>query len=172
MNWTEEQDQYLRDHRGKLSSSQLGAQLGVTRNAVIGRANRIGLEPLRAINSIFDGVNQARRIARDRAPKVKVVKPVQLKVVALPAPTVDDNAIPLEQRRTFFELGAHDCRWPVGDPQEPGFFFCGAVQRDDSPYCAAHHFIAYNRIREVSHARPKFTFVVTTQVLETSADAA
>jgi GcrA cell cycle regulator len=169
MNWTEQQDQYLRDHRGKLSSSQIGAQLGCTRNAVIGRANRIGLEPLKAVNKNFDGINIARRVARDRVPKVKVFKPV---VVALPAPTIDDNAIPLEQRKSLFELGRHDCRWPVGHVDEPGFFFCGATKRDDSSYCAAHHHIAYNRIRETVNARPKFTFVVTTQVLETSADAA
>jgi GcrA cell cycle regulator len=158
MNWTEEQDQYLRDHRGKLSSSQMGAQLGVTRNAVIGRANRIGLEPLRAINSIFDGVNQARRIARDRAPKVKVVKPVQLKVVALPAPTIDDNAIPLEQRRTFFELGAHDCRWPVGTPGTDDFFFCGAPKDEDRSYCDCHHAVAHDRPPRTQGAVGRFRF--------------
>lgn len=30
------------------------------------------------------------------------------------------------------------CRWPVGEPGTPEFFFCGAVARDGRPYCAGH----------------------------------
>jgi GcrA cell cycle regulator len=169
VHWTEEQDQYLREHRGKLSSSQIGAQLGCTKNAVIGRANRIGLGRLRSYND-FEEINHAKRVKK--IAKERVARPATVNLVALPPPSFDDAAIPVEQRKSTLELGPHDCRWPVGDPQEPGFFFCGAIQRDDSSYCAAHHHIAYNRIREPLNGRPKFSFVVTTSVLETSADAA
>jgi GcrA cell cycle regulator len=169
MNWTEEQDQYLRDHRGKLSSSQIGTQLGCTRNAVIGRAHRLRLDPLRGTPNGWHDVNRVHAVKR-RLARPKAKPPVAVKLVV--PPPVEDAAIPIEQRKTFIELGPHDCRWPVGDPQEPGFFFCGAVQRDGSSYCSAHHHVAYNRIREPVNARPKFNFVVTTQVLETSADAA
>jgi GcrA cell cycle regulator len=170
VHWTKEQDQYLREHRGKISSAQIGAHLGCTRNAVIGRANRIGLEALRSYNS-FEEINHAKRVRR--VAKERAVRPAAVKVVALPPPSrIDDAAIPAEQRKSTMELGRHDCRWPVGDPQEPGFFFCGAVQRDGSSYCADHHHVAYNRIRESFNARPKFSFVVTTSVLETSAEAA
>jgi GcrA cell cycle regulator len=172
MHWTEEQDQYLREHRGKLSSSQIGAQLGCTRNAVIGRSNRLGLERLRSYNT-FEEINHGKRVkAAAKVAKEGAVRPATVNLVALPPPSIDDAAIPAEQRKSTLDLGPHDCRWPVGDPQEPGFFFCGAVQRDGSSYCAAHHHIAHNRIRESVNARPKFNFVVTTQVLETSADAA
>jgi GcrA cell cycle regulator len=174
MNWTEQQDQYLRDHRGKLSSSQIAAELGCTRNSVLGRAHRLRLAPLRdtpngwrEVNDVLAGRRMIRRLLAkaEAKPKQKQKPPV---VVVIP-PTVDDTAIPIEQRKTFFELEAHDCRWPVGDPQEPGFFFCGAKSECGS-YCAAHHHIAYNR--DPVNARPKFNAVVTTQVLETSAEAA
>jgi hypothetical protein len=44
-------------------------------------------------------------------------------------PVVDsaaDLAIPAEQRKTLSELTSMCCRWPVGDPASPDFFFCGA----------------------------------------------
>jgi GcrA cell cycle regulator len=30
------------------------------------------------------------------------------------------------------------CRWPLGDPAEPGFAFCGAPQMGRWPYCSRH----------------------------------
>jgi GcrA cell cycle regulator len=171
VHWTEDQDQYLRDHRGKLTSSQIGAELGCTRNAVIGRANRLNLPKLRDTPNGWEDVNRDHTVKR-RLRRFVMSKPKPPAVVELALPVVDNAAIPVEQRKSTMELGPRDCRWPVGDPQEPGFFFCGAVQRDGSSYCTAHHRIAYNRIREPVNARPKFNFVVTTQVLETSAEAA
>lgn len=50
-----------------------------------------------------------------------------------------DAAIPVEQRKTFAQLGPRDCRWPVGDVGSPDFFFCGAVTLDDRSYCFFHH---------------------------------
>ncbi|MEA2961186.1 MAG: GcrA cell cycle regulator [Alphaproteobacteria bacterium] len=37
-----------------------------------------------------------------------------------------DTDIPLAQRRSLLDLTAGACRWPVGDPSHPDFFFCGA----------------------------------------------
>ena len=41
--WTKEDDAILRAHYGKNSARQLAWLIGVTRNAVIGRARRLGL---------------------------------------------------------------------------------------------------------------------------------
>jgi GcrA cell cycle regulator len=30
------------------------------------------------------------------------------------------------------------CRWPLGDPAEPGFAFCGAPRLGRQPYCGCH----------------------------------
>jgi GcrA cell cycle regulator len=40
-------------------------------------------------------------------------------------------------------LGAHMCKWPIGDPSSDGFTFCGRHAVDESPYCAEHGRIAY-----------------------------
>lgn len=54
--------------------------------------------------------------------------------------TAFNNAIPVEQRVSLLDLTAGVCHWPVGDPGEPGFFYCGGA-RDPyctQPYCRAH----------------------------------
>ena len=51
---------------------------------------------------------------------------------------VDDLSIPIKQRKSFLELTARTCRWPVGDPRQPGFFFCGGQTVDKRPYCEVH----------------------------------
>jgi GcrA cell cycle regulator len=35
------------------------------------------------------------------------------------------------------------CHWPIGDPQEDGFHFCGR-RTYATPYCERHAAIAYN----------------------------
>jgi GcrA cell cycle regulator len=35
------------------------------------------------------------------------------------------------------------CHWPIGDPGEPGFQFCGAHVSSLGPYCAEHRAKAY-----------------------------
>jgi GcrA cell cycle regulator len=57
-------------------------------------------------------------------------------------PAVDAD-IPRLQRRSFLQLKARACRWPVGDPSDPNFFFCGAQRSANKPFCAAHCRRAY-----------------------------
>lgn len=40
-------------------------------------------------------------------------------------------------------LGSDTCRWPIGDPQEPDFTFCGHKPREASVYCDYHTRLAY-----------------------------
>jgi GcrA cell cycle regulator len=43
------------------------------------------------------------------------------------------------------QLGAHVCHWPIGDPADAGFSFCGRSAAG-GPYCAAHATVAYRPI--------------------------
>jgi GcrA cell cycle regulator len=54
-----------------------------------------------------------------------------------------DNVIPIVQRLTLMELTDATCKWPIGDPQNDGFFFCGGKALQSLPYCAHHSRIAY-----------------------------
>src|SRR5262249_34140964 len=60
----------------------------------------------------------------------------------------NDSDIPKEQRVSLLELSEDTCRWPVGDPGHPDFFYCGAVPLEGRPYCSAHCARAYNYVRE------------------------
>ena len=40
--------------------------------------------------------------------------------------------------KTLETLEAHECRWPIGDPRQEGFHFCGAPKTLGRPYCAHH----------------------------------
>ncbi|MBX6324093.1 MAG: hypothetical protein IRY94_19930 [Rhodospirillaceae bacterium] len=35
--------------------------------------------------------------------------------------------------------------WPVGDPKQPGFHFCGKTVAPNKPYCEAHCAVAYHK---------------------------
>lgn len=48
-----------------------------------------------------------------------------------------------KKQKTVATLEAKDCRWPIGDPREEGFHFCGAAQLPGRPYCALHWQMAF-----------------------------
>jgi len=49
-----------------------------------------------------------------------------------------DRQIPIERRKTFFDLAPRECKWCVGDPRKTDHFFCGALRDGESPYCVDH----------------------------------
>lgn len=59
------------------------------------------------------------------------------------APLAFDLAIPSGQRKTLLELTPKTCKWPVGDPSTPDFFFCGGPPAEGLPYCVHHCRRAY-----------------------------
>lgn len=146
-----------------LSASQCACLIGgATRNAVIGIIHREGLGDQsrmlpRGSNGLATG--QRQRPKRDRpAPAARISRPRQSKPGEPPPPHVQDAAISLEQRRSLVELTDNCCHWPVGDPSQPDFFFCGAVvtqpDRDrPRPYCPSHMRRAHDPARG-SRARP------------------
>lgn len=118
-------------------ANRLSHKFGVviSRNAILGKAHRLGLPSRREASP-----SKQRRVPTLRkppAPRKRIVEP------RLTAETIVDANIPFEQRKTLLELTSKTCRWPVGDPYEPGFFFCGAKPEEDCVYCAAHKARAY-----------------------------
>ena len=116
-----------------LSASQIAKQLGgVTRNAVIGKVHRLGLS------------GRAAASAPARAPRTATPRPTRPRRVALAAPAVRKPPVlayaPAPEGPGLIGdmalLGAHVCKWPIGDPKSPDFSFCG--RQADGRYCAAH----------------------------------
>ena len=44
---------------------------------------------------------------------------------------------------SLMELTERTCKWPIGDPATPDFWFCGLPSMQGKPYCQAHESIAY-----------------------------
>jgi len=155
--WTAEQTNALHDLLGgtpKLSASEITSLLNsrfrhsahglFTRNAVIAKIHRMGWAPSKQPKPA--GAKPPKKKKRKRKPKLKV--PPHLPAAPPPPPRAEH--IPTEQRRSVYELTARSCRWPIGDPAGPGFFFCGGVTVEGRPYCAGHLGVAYSHTKMLS----------------------
>jgi GcrA cell cycle regulator len=152
MSWTDERIELLKAHwEAGMTASQIAEALGegVSRNAVIGKAHRLGLEPrpspvkvseaveavlgavAAAAEGLIDGVVGALAAAPAKAPPKR---PVRAAPPAKPAKPV---------RTTLLDLSEKVCKWPIGHPGETDFHFCGKPAQASFPYCTDHCAIAY-----------------------------
>ena len=144
MGWTEERVSILKKlWLEGLSASQIAKQLGgVTRNAVIGKVHRLGLSgratPSQPARPAFKAPRPARPVATAAAPR-RLAPPPQGGQSLEPAPVYYVEEEP--GSATVLTLGAHMCKWPIGDPATDSFTFCG--RRADGPYCKDHANVAY-----------------------------
>ena len=144
MGWTEERVEILKKlWLDGLSASQIAKQLGgVTRNAVIGKVHRLGLSgraaPSHPSRPAFKAPRPPRPMTMS-APRPRAVEPR-----AHHAPTVRQPPfVELPGTATVLTLGAHMCKWPIGDPSTDDFTFCGRRASDEGPYCVDHARVAY-----------------------------
>jgi GcrA cell cycle regulator len=148
--WTElaiaaARDSYELGLSPKKTAADLSRAFGgrLSRNAVIGKWFRMGLTR--------NGKSTASR--RAPWPKRVVARETGMRRRKIPSPSIvaapaDAAAIaraphvPVAQRKQLLDLGPSDCRWPIGDPKEADFFFCGRPQVNGSSYCRRHDHIA------------------------------
>lgn len=121
-----------------VSAALIGEQLGKTRNAVIGKVDRLGLPMRQTVKAQSGWCQPPSQLGRKRQRKTTPETTTRPD-----GGIIDDAAIPFEQRKTLLELTPSCCKWPVGDPAQEGFFFCGGVAEIDRPFCPAHAKRAY-----------------------------
>ncbi len=167
MSWTDERVEVLKKlWSDGLSASQIAKELGgVTRNAVIGKVHRLGLSG-RATPSR----PPSRVIRTTRLPRPVLRPALRLAGATLPpAPPIPIEAQPLPNGEfaTVLDLSEHICKWPIGDPGDEKFQFCGRKTKSGAPYCEAHARMAYNppkkRRREPENATSALEAIAQTR---------
>jgi len=140
MGWTDERVALLKKlWLEGLSASQIAKQLGgVTRNAVIGKVHRLGLSGRATPSQPSRPAFKAPRAPRVAAPAASA--PRRMAPTSPEPPPVTYVEEP--GSATVLTLGAHMCKWPIGDPASDNFTFCGRRIGEGS-YCAEHARIAY-----------------------------
>lgn len=135
MSWTDERVALLKKLWGEgKTAAEIAKELGgVTRNAVIGKAHRLKLS--NRVSPIQQNKKPApkQQAAPAQNNERKTVKP------SIPVSTDDDD----RDRIPLTDLKAGQCRWPLGDPREKNFGFCGCKSLPGLPYCIEHAQVAY-----------------------------
>ncbi len=136
MSWTADMDAYITANRGAQSAAVMGAILKVSRNAVIGRSHRLGLEKLARAPAATKEVRAYKRgVARKSLVRVEPLR----EFVSRPIP-VEPLNIP------FLDLGPHHCREIVGSEGIGQSLSCGHPIANAS-YCRFHYAQNYFRPR-------------------------
>jgi GcrA cell cycle regulator len=140
--WTTERVEILkRGVEAGLSCREIAAQIGVSRNAVIGKISRLKLARDKS-----DIVRAAKREPADgRRPRASVrLRQIILKAQPAEADVVaTDEPIHNGHTCSLFELSKETCRWPISTPGAADFCFCGNPPIAGLPYCAGHSRLAY-----------------------------
>jgi len=156
MSWNDERVEQLRKLWSEgLSASQIAAELGgVTRNAVIGKVHRLQLS-----GRVKAAAPAAQRNRKTVAAARPVVRPAARTIVTqrgnlavvqtieVEEPVVyraaEEVVVPISRRISIMDLREGTCRWPMGDPLNADFVFCGGDCEVGKPYCSAHSQVAY-----------------------------
>ena len=109
-----------------LPITKIGIEIGVSRNAIAGKAHRLGLP-------------------KRNSPISKSGDPRKNQVSSLKENT---KQLPLKLLLREVEWSRNRCCWPIGDPKLPGFSFCGTSIVPGRPYCEEHSNLAYTNTRE------------------------
>lgn len=171
--WTDERVERLRKLWAEgNSASQIAAELGngITRNAVVGKVHRLGLSgrvkgqhPYKPKSAPKPLAQRVKPNPRPRLKRTAIVAnplallPVVIGVEVRPKRHVAEEvvSIPIPERVTLLDLREGMCKWPIGDPHNEDFGFCGAKKPLEAirPYCTYHSRIAYTPSTRVSTSR-------------------
>ncbi|MEO8714122.1 MAG: GcrA family cell cycle regulator [Acetobacteraceae bacterium] len=165
MEWTDETITRLRAlwDEGH-STAEIGRRLGVSKNAVVGKAHRLDLSARPSpIRPSPDGPRPrppARRGAGPTLPPLASTRPMTslgalrtagalaMKPIGAPA----RQPIPAPPRLQAVAPPRYGrvitCCWPLGEPGTKTFHFCDAESVPGKPYCTDHAELAYVKIRD------------------------
>ena len=136
------------------STAEIGRRMGISKNAVVGKAHRLSLEarpsPIRrGVPGDAPKRPAARRVTGPTLPTMEAVaSPVPVQHRPSPPPVV---VAPPPVLRAVGRSGGGRmvaCCWPIGEPGTRTFRFCDDDSLPGKPYCATHAALAYVKIRD------------------------
>jgi GcrA cell cycle regulator len=172
MDWTDEVIERLRAFWAEgLSTAEIGRRMGVSKNAVVGKAHRLGLTARPSPIKRSPGGEAPRRTSIRRSvgptlppfsepaepepaalPLVSMPMPVPLRVAIIPPAPVAPPPVHAPSLRSVGRSSGGGrvipCCWPIGEPGTRSFRFCDSASAAGKPYCAEHAALAYVKIRD------------------------
>ena len=76
-----------------------------------------------------------------------------LKPLSLPEPAVNSDGKPIN----ILMLTEKICKWPIGEPSDENFRFCGLNRVQGSVYCEEHTKVAYQPLETRRKKKVKFS---------------
>jgi len=147
--WTTERIRQLKQHfQAGLTCREIAAEIGVSRNAVIGKISRLALArenggEMRRVLHSSSASNGGSRPSAAARPVPKLRRRILRAIQNAPQSTVIEDETGTEHSCTLFELDKERCRWPISTPGAADFCFCGSKPVEGLPYCAGHSRMAY-----------------------------
>lgn len=137
--WNEVKVEQLRELWAEgLTAREIADELGhgFTRGSVIGKAWRLKLTP------------RPSPLCPPKPKRISVPRPPPPPPPPPPPRLLSADQRPRMRRLQLVELTEHSCRWPCGDPHQPGFYFCGSDAAAGRVYCDFHLGMAFARPRQ------------------------
>ena len=136
MAWTHDKIELLKKlWEDGLTASRIALELGdMTRNAVIGKAHRLGLSGRMQSKSNKSSISIVRK-KKNSSYNKKIVE------------ITSENNEPMNPT-LFLDIKDGMCRWPLGEPGDSEFKFCGRGTHD-KVYCDQHHKIAFQPLTSI-----------------------
>jgi GcrA cell cycle regulator len=137
MAWTEKMVEDLRQMWIEgLTANEIAKKLGVSKNSIVGKVHRLCLtarpSPIKKKEEI--------ETEKEAAPVQELLPVREIKPVKSAAASVTSDAT---DKVRLVDLDSHTCRWPLGDPRDDDFSFCGKKVRSGQTYCDEHAMMAY-----------------------------
>jgi GcrA cell cycle regulator len=154
------------------STAEIGRRLGVSKNAIVGKAHRLDLDarpsPIRRDTSkpAGDRPSPCLRAAGPTLPPLPSaavqasatsapsnVRPLRMPPVLISRPVLPAPIAPVAPRPMMppaqiqSRRSAPSCCWPIGEPGTKSFRFCDDTSMPGKPYCDEHAKLAYVRVR-------------------------
>ena len=140
MSWNEEKVAQLKKLWEKNTAAEISKIIGgVTRNAIIGKANRLNLSSKIKTRGVSSNQNFQNTNNEENYSKQKLGKKSRFQSLIIEKDFQPENPKQLE------ELTDDVCKYPINHPTDKNFYFCGRSSLKDFSYCKLHLLYSYQQ---------------------------